>query len=223
MFIDADIEFNAMDVLMLAYLDKDIIGAPYPKKCLATEQMVKAVQRGIVGSENHKDIEKFVGDYVFNVVPGTTSFEIDNPVEVMETGTGFMMIDRKVFEPFATAYPELAVRPDHNRTEQFNGSRMIHAYFDTAIDPETKRYLSEDYMFCQWSRKIGFKVWLCPWMELKHTGTYIFGGSLRNLAALNAPPPAPVPETPGASEVAPEPPVEVPTTLLDPPHDSATS
>jgi len=28
------------------------------------------------------------------------------------------------------------------------------------------------------------KVWLCPWMELKHVGSYIFGGSLAHLAAV---------------------------------------
>jgi hypothetical protein len=60
------------------------------------------------------------------------------------------------------------------------------AFFDTPIDPESKRYLSEDYMFCQWSRKIGLKVWLCPWMQLKHVGSYIFGGSLVDLAQIGA-------------------------------------
>ena len=30
------------------------------------------------------------------------------------------------------------------------------------------------------------KVWLCPWMELKHCGSYIFGGSLGALAQIGA-------------------------------------
>ena len=37
MFIDADIHFDQNDVLTLAALDKDIIGGPYPKKCIAWE------------------------------------------------------------------------------------------------------------------------------------------------------------------------------------------
>ena len=40
-------------------------------------------------------------------------------------------------------------------------------------------------MFCQWARKIGQLVYLCPWMKLQHIGTYIFGGSLESLAALS--------------------------------------
>ena len=60
------------------------------------------------------------------------------------------------------------------------------AYFDCPIDSDSRMYLSEDYMFCQWSRKIGLKVWLCPWMKLQHMGTYIFSGSLPDLAQIGA-------------------------------------
>ena len=50
----------------------------------------------------------------------------------------------------------------------------------------SNRYLSEDYMFCQWARKIGLKIWLCPWMQLQHVGSYVFGGSLADLASIGA-------------------------------------
>jgi len=41
-------------------------------------------------------------------------------------------------------------------------------------------------MFCQWARKAGIKVWMCPWMKLTHMGSYMFGGSLSDLAQLGA-------------------------------------
>ena len=97
-----------------------------------------------------------------------------------------MMFRRRTFEKFAEAYPQQLYRPDHVRTEHFDGSREIMAYFDTPIDPVSKRYLSEDYMFCQWSRNAGMKVWLCPWMQLQHVGMYVFGGSLVDLAQIGA-------------------------------------
>jgi hypothetical protein len=50
----------------------------------------------------------------------------------------------------------------------------------------SKRYLSEDYMFCYYAQKIGLKVWLCPWMKLQHVGNYVFGGSLADLASIGA-------------------------------------
>ena len=39
-------------------------------------------------------------------------------------------------------------------------------------------------MFCQWSRKIGFKVWACPWMQLQHIGSHVFSGNLPAIAQL---------------------------------------
>jgi hypothetical protein len=60
-------------------------------------------------------------------------------------------------------------------------------YFQAEIDPESKRYLSEDYWFCQKLTQAGGKIWYCPWMKLSHVGTYIFGGSLADLASIGAP------------------------------------
>jgi hypothetical protein len=184
LFIDSDIEFNAMDVLALLAFDKPIIGGPYPKKTIAWEKIYDAVKLGMV-DDNPMKLQEFVGDYVFNVAPGTTQIPLDKPCEVLEIGTGFMMVQKAVFEKFEAAYPDLMFTPDHNRTANFDGSRKICAFFDTVIDPKTNRYLSEDYMFCQWARAIGIPVWLCPWMRLKHFGTYAFGGSLEALGVLS--------------------------------------
>ena len=123
---------------------------------------------------------------MFNPKSGATEIPINQPVEVMELGTGFMMIRRNTFDKYKEAYPELSYKPDHVRTAEFDGSREIHAYFDCIIDPVSKRYLSEDYMFCYNVAKMGLKTWLCPWMRLQHVGTYTFGGSLADLAAIGA-------------------------------------
>lgn len=189
-FIDADIGFDPNDVLALAAIadplsDKHIVCGPYPKKCISWEKIKLAVDKGFA-DKNPNKLEKFVGDFVFNPVVGTMSIKLDEPVEVLESGTGFMIIARQVFEGFAKTFPERKYLPDHVRTDHFDGSRYIHAYFDCVIDPLTERYLSEDYMFCQFARKAGFKTWLCPWMKLQHMGTYIFTGSLEHLAKIGA-------------------------------------
>ncbi len=186
MFIDSDIGFDPIDVLAMAAIakpdsDKEIICGPYPKKAIAWEKIKRAVDKGFA-DEDPNVLEKYVGDYVFNPVAGGGNIRIDTPAEVMEGGTGFMMIQRSAFDKYAAAYPEFLYKPDHVRTKHFDGTREIMAYFDCVIDPESKRYLSEDYMFCQWSRKIGIKVWMCPWMKLTHMGSYMFSGSLADLA-----------------------------------------
>ena len=189
MFIDSDIGFDPNDVLALAALAepgvKDIICGPYPKKTIAWEKIKQAVDKGFA-DDNPNQLEKYVGDYVFNPVGGQNEIRLDEPVEVLEGGTGFMCVTRQAFEKYQEAYPDQSYKPDHVRTKHFDGTREIMAYFDCVIDPESKRYLSEDYMFCQWARKAGVGVWMCPWMQLSHQGMYIFSGSLPDLAAVGA-------------------------------------
>ena len=213
LFIDSDIHFDPQDVLALIGLDKDVIGGPYPKKSINWKNISQAMLKNptITPSE----LDALTGDYVFNPVPGTKQFKVTEPLEVMEIGTGYMMIKREVFDKFKEAYPTLTYKPDHVGQANFDGSRYIHAYFDTVIDRgesfdrwhevvekasngedvsslsedllekekiASHRYLSEDYMFCQYWRKIGGSIWLCPWMKTQHIGTYAFTGNMTKIA-----------------------------------------
>lgn len=188
LFIDADIGFNPQDIIAMMALQANdenyhIIGGPYPKKTIAWEKIKHAVDKG-AADEDPTNLEKFVGDFVFNPKDGGGSIRIDEPVEVLEIGTGFMMVTREALDKFASEYSQYSYKPDHVRTEHFDGSREITMFFQSEIDPKTKRYLSEDYWFCQKAQDIGLKTWLCPWMKLQHVGTYIFGGSLADLASV---------------------------------------
>lgn len=191
MFIDSDIGFDPRDIVAMMALmsddsEYDVLAGPYPKKTISWEKIKLAVDKGIADNDANV-LEKYVGDYVFNPKAGNGTIRIDEPVEVSEVGTGFMMTRRSAFEKFADAYPEYSYKPDHVRTEHFDGSREIMQYFQAEIDPVSKRYLSEDYWFCQKLSQAGGKIWYCPWMKLQHVGTYIFGGSLADLASIGAP------------------------------------
>jgi hypothetical protein len=194
MFVDSDIGFNPQDVLALLALQTDespydIIGGAYPKKCITWEKIKMAVDKG-VADQNPALLEDFVGDFVFNPVmekgEASKSIKLDEPAEVLEIGTGFMMVRRATFEEYVKKYPNIMYKPDHVRTAEFDGTRRIGMYFQAEVDPESERYLSEDYLFCQNSRKAGMKVWLCPWMHLQHAGFYTFGGKLAALASIGA-------------------------------------
>ncbi len=213
LFIDSDIHFDPNDVLALIALDKDVIGGPYPKKSINWKNIAAAMIKNPTITPG--ELDALTGDYVFNPVPGTKQFKVTEPLEVMEIGTGYMMIKREVFDKFKEAYPHLNYKPDHVGQAHFDGSRYIHAYFDTVIDRgepfdkvhlmmekaaqgenvealakelldkevnSSHRYLSEDYMFCQYWRKIGGSIWLCPWMKTQHVGTYAFTGNMQKIA-----------------------------------------
>jgi len=190
MFIDSDIGFDPNDVITLAALmdhddpdGKKIMCGPYPKKTIAWEKIKRAVDKGFADEDPSK-LEKYVGDYVFNPSEGQSEIAINKPVKVLEGGTGFMMITKDAFEKFDGEYPEYSYLPDHVRTKHFDGTREIMMYFQALIDEKSKRYLSEDYMFCQWMRQCGIDTWMAPWMQLAHTGSYTFGGSLADIASL---------------------------------------
>jgi hypothetical protein len=189
LFIDSDIHFNPQDVLALMALDKDVIGGPYPKKSINWGNIAYAARKHT--EMEPRELEQLVGEYVFNVVKGTQQFQVTEPLQVLEIGTGFMMIKRNVFEKLEKSYPQLRYKPDHIGQAHFDGSRYIHAYFDTIIDTVdsatgggSDRYLSEDYMFCQLWRKIGGEIYLCPWMKTQHIGTYAFTGNMPKVAEL---------------------------------------
>ena len=191
LFIDSDIGFNPQDVIAMMALQANepekynIIGGPYPKKCISWEKIKVAVDKGIADDDPNV-LEKFVGDFVFNPRNGQQSIAIGEPCEVLEIGTGFMMVEKQAMQKFTDTYPEYMYKPDHVRTEHFDGSREIMMYFQAEVDPATKRYLSEDYWFCQKAIAAGINTWLCPWMKLQHVGSYIFGGSLADLASIGA-------------------------------------
>lgn len=194
MFIDSDIGFDANDVLALLALSVqemddnkpntyDVIGGPYPKKNISWEKIKHAVDKGVADTDPSV-LEKYVGDYVFNPVAGTQQIRVDEPCEVLEIGTGFMLIRKETLLKFRDAFPQYLYKPDHVRTEHFDGSRQIMQYFQAEIDKKSLRYLSEDYWFCQKIQELGMKTWFCPWMKTQHVGSYVFGGSLADLASI---------------------------------------
>ena len=160
MFIDADIGFRPEDVLamwsMSVSKNYDILAGVYPKKILPTQ-------------------------LVFNPLVQGSESEVMTPAEVLETGTGFMLIRRQVFDKFKEAFPERKYISEPTLIEsQKDGTAEVFMFFQAEI--RGNRYLSEDYNFCQQCGSLGIKVHVCPWVSLSHTGTHVFTGSLIQIA-----------------------------------------
>ena len=175
MFIDSDILFDPRDVVTMLQADKDVICGIYPKKEINWNSVRRAMDQGVP-----EDQLKFhTGSFVVNLVnyAGEVTVPINEPVEIFNGGTGFMMIKREVFDtlrPHVPCYSNDVV--DLNKT-MVQGDQIAE-YFATSIEPETNRLLSEDYHFCRIARLEGIKVWAAPWVNLAHTGSYIFEGQL---------------------------------------------
>jgi len=183
MFIDADIVFEPKDVLKMLAYDRDVMCGPYSKKSIRWDRSMEAHAKGFINTfSDAKKIESFTGDFFFTPVPGNSVMSLHEPTEILEAGTGFMMIKRETFGQFSKTHPHLKYISDWNTAAWHN--KEMTAFFDTVIDEETKRYLSEDYMFCRYARKAGLKVWLCPWVKLQHIGNYTYKGDFASTLAL---------------------------------------
>ena len=100
----------------------------------------------------------------------------DQPFEIWNGATGFMMIKREVFEKLKKVVPSYT--NDVTDLGGQIGKDIIHEYFACSIEKETNRLLSEDFHFCKVARENGIKVWGAPWAQLSHMGSYLFEGQL---------------------------------------------
>ena len=184
-FIDADIEFNPEDILRMVAYDKPIVVGAYPKKAVNWDSIIKAARAD--DSETPDTIEGHSSNYVVNfdflkndkgeVQPQVQV--VDNLVKLKDAGTGFMCIRKDVVQQLFDAHPELKYVNDINVDQKFEP--FMYALFDCIIDPDSKRYLSEDYTFCRRWQDVGGDVWLDPRTALNHVGHYTFRGNIRKL------------------------------------------
>ena len=190
MFIDADIQFEADHVIRLLVHNKDIVTGAYPmklinynnieNKALSVKDLVKSTTEYAINLKlNQEQIDKANGEPM-----GVVQLQLVNGlIEVLDAGTGFMLVKRGVFDKLMKEYPETSyirdmtsLNPDGSVNRDTDEQ---YAFFDGSIDEDSKRYLSEDYTFCRRWQKIGGKIWTDPEIVLNHVGTHVFRG--RNL------------------------------------------
>jgi len=169
-FIDADIDFDAEAALRLIESPHDISVACYPKKVVMWDQCAKAVENG-----DDRPMNLLASSLVVNI--GAHTRKVENGwIEILDGPTGFMAIKREVFEKLEKAYPELDCKNDHQNRD-FD---TYNAVFDCMIDPDTRRYLSEDYAFCRRWQLIGGKIYADARTTLGHVGNLPFSACLND-------------------------------------------
>lgn len=170
MFIDADIDFDPVSVVRLIKSGHDISVACYPKKVIMWEQAVDAIKKG-----DERDMSMISSSLVVNI--GAQSRPVENGfIEILDGPTGFMLIKRNVFKTLEEKFPELWCKNDHQNRD-FD---EYHAVFDCMIDPDNRRYLSEDYAFCRRWQLAGGKIYADVNTTLGHVGNLPFSGCMND-------------------------------------------
>jgi hypothetical protein len=174
-WIDSDIAFTPQSVCRLLLADRDIVAGVYPMKSF------KWPEGGVPAGATRADFEDRYAEYPFNPI-GHGALKVsayadaDGFVEVAEAPTGFMCIKREAILRMMKHYPQLNYVPDGPPN---NPEAHLHwLLFDCMVDPDSGRYLSEDYAFCRRWRDMGGKVWVDLQCKLVHLGQHNFRGDL---------------------------------------------
>ena len=136
LFIDGDIEFAPEDVSKLWNLDVDVAVGAYRMKKPDAKLTVWKDGRQVDITEFHE------------------------PLSVDFAGTGFMLIQREVFNTLSRAHPEWEYEEGQDR------EKMVGFFQDPILD----YHQSEDYFFTESVRKLGMEVICDPSIRLTHWG-----------------------------------------------------
>lgn len=165
-WIDSDIGFSVEAVLRLLLADRDVVAGVYPLKRYNEDGSLS---------------------YPFNPIDGRLKADGEGFAAVAEAPTGFMCVKREVIYKMMAAYPELQYTPEARPEDEAMSDKRASLHwrlFDTMVDPKTRRFLSEDYAFCQRWRVMGGDVFIDLHSKLQHEGRHVYQGDL--LAYLRA-------------------------------------
>ena len=160
-------EFLASDCTHLLFLDTDLI--------FSVDHIARLVQHAqfpelkvICGLNPKKQLEL---GWVCNVFDEEQPVHEDGLQRVKYAGTGCMLIARSLLNDMRLALPEIEYDPDEGDSPGIKWD-----FFTTGVRVFNgrRRYLSEDWMFCQRILDLGHDIWMDTQIVLKHVGEMVY-------------------------------------------------
>jgi len=158
LFVDDDMGWEPEAVVRLLASDKPLLGAVGSKKVMRPD------------SDPAKWCCRFWPDRPLR------QDDFGN-IEVESVGTGFLKIERRVFEAMIAAHPEWKRRGWPDMAEE----KRAQYYRFFRFDHDDPNEIGEDYDFCKSWRALGGEVWIDPTIKLVHVGEWEFSGSIEAL------------------------------------------
>lgn len=181
-WIDADIGFSAQAAFRLLLSGYDVAAGVYPLK------RENWPDGGVAAGTTQQQFEATFTRYTVNAQACETTSRVELEVQpdgfmkMTEAPTGFMVIRRAVFERLMAGYPDLSYVPDSIGEADLG---LHYRFFDVMVDPQTRRYLSEDYGFCRLWTGLGESIYIDANSNLSHQGAKLYRGDFAN-SLLNA-------------------------------------
>ncbi|MCF3643307.1 hypothetical protein LXM94_25470 [Rhizobium sp. TRM95111] len=174
LFVDDDIGFNVDELVdLLAFRDRDVVGAMCPKRSMDWARIKEIVLRN--PDIDPKHLPHLAGDYtgMFHLSGGSPNMTIGPKlIEVDAIGTGLMMISRDCLRRLIERVPLPPLAPMAGDTLEV----PRHVFFNATNNQ------GEDIAFCQSVRHHGGRVFGLSTVTVTHTGLYDFIGDLKGIA-----------------------------------------
>jgi hypothetical protein len=150
-------QFLATDCTSLVFVDGDVGFSRQDLQCLLESPF--PITGGLYQRKNSS------GQWVCVPQPDAATLEPEHAHHrrVQRVGTGFLRIDRVVFETLINRQIAIEYPLDANR---------LHQFFPTGVFEG--QFLSEDYYFCELAARAGFGIHIDTRIRLKHVGRFIF-------------------------------------------------
>ena len=206
LFVDSDMQFRPALVLKMLKLDRDLVGAAYPKRRLDLDRFARAMAESDDGSPQTQ-ARALARTYEFTVVP---SWERPNlsRLEVVggfakmaAAGMGCTLIGRTVFQAMIDG------KVVDRRKDVIDGVEQLGwGFFDCLQVGDVT--LSEDFSFCyRWTRLLGRDLWVNVDEQITHLGDFSHQARYLDRMAKIA--------GPGGAETTPAPTADPDTIELD--------
>lgn len=190
LWFDGDITFTPLDVIAMLQLMQnplhDILAAPYSRKGIHWDRVAEAARLNWSSSR----LASVAGDPNVNFI--VHPLDITRPHPLLEAGTGFLLMRRKVLTLYGQHYAaDILYRRTPDEASIY-GRDTCYNYFHAGIDddpaiPRAERtYLSEDWWFCRHWIRMGGTIHGCMWIRTGHIGTYTYPMDMPAIAELLA-------------------------------------
>lgn len=161
-FLDADVSWEAVNILRLLASGLEVCGGIYCKKAINWDRVLAG----------ETDPER-VSDLNVNRLDGRCA--VGEFLPVRHLATGFMCIRKSVIDTLILKHPE--TKYSNNVSGYADAHDWFYNLFHAGIvDSE---YLSEDYWFCNLVRDAGIEIWADTECPLGHTGNMTFRANLK--------------------------------------------